>query len=196
MILLEHISFTSERYKYKILLGVPFGSMVGAMARQKASKPKELQVRDWPAIRAFRRLLRAQARVVELHREFLSAEHGLSLGEFDMIAELGNTEGLRMGDLARKMITSPANVTRLATRLESRGLVLRRRAKASDREVVAALTEAGEAFFADHFRDVVGFTREVMTSALDPAELETLAVLCERVFDDARGRVPDADGST
>jgi DNA-binding MarR family transcriptional regulator len=126
-------------------------------------------------------LLRAQARVVELHKTRLAASLDLSLGEFDMIAELGNTEGLRMGELARKMITSPANVTRLATRLEKRGLVQRRRAEHSDREVVAQLTPKGEAFFADHFREVVTFTRDVMESALDREQLTTLAELCDQL---------------
>jgi DNA-binding MarR family transcriptional regulator len=118
---------------------------------------------------------------VELHRRYLAEELDLSVGEFDMIAELGNTEGKRMGHLARHMITSPANVTRIATRLEKRGLVQRHRAPDSDRAVVASLTEEGEAFFDEHFRTVVGFTRDVMESALGPEELDALAVLCERI---------------
>lgn len=148
---------------------------------KKTSKSPRRPVREWPAIRAFRQLLAAQATVTELHRRYLADEHALALGEFDLIAELGNTQGLRMGELARKMITSPANVTRIASRLEARGLVQRRRAAKSDREVVASLTADGEAFFRDHFLEVVAFTREVMESALEPDELETLAGLCDRI---------------
>jgi DNA-binding MarR family transcriptional regulator len=90
-------------------------------------------VRDWPQIRALRLLLRAQARLVEEHRRHLEAKHALLMTEFDMIAALGNTKGLRMGELASAMITSPGNVTRVAQALEKRGLVARERAPNSDR---------------------------------------------------------------
>jgi DNA-binding MarR family transcriptional regulator len=125
--------------------------------------------------------LAAQARVIELHRKFLSQNYDLAVGEFDMIATLGNTAGLRMGELASKMIASPANATRIASRLEKRGMVIRRRSQESDREVVASLTPEGEAFFAKHFLDIVGFTRDTMASTLDPDQLEQLAELCQRV---------------
>lgn len=150
------------------------------------ARAKTAPVREWPAIRAFRSLLGAQVRVSEAHRRYLAERHGLALGEFDMIAELGNTDGLRMGALAKKMITSPANVTRIALALEDRGLVTRRRASESDREVIAALTPAGDAFFQQHFRDVVEFTRGLMESALSADELDTLADLCQRIRSDAR----------
>src|SRR4051812_40809572 len=104
-------------------------------------------VREWPQIRALRLLLRAHARVVETHRRYLEATHGLLMTEFDMIAALGNTKGLRMGELAGAMITSPGNVTRVAQALEKRGLVERKRSPHSDREVLARLTRAGEEFF-------------------------------------------------
>jgi DNA-binding MarR family transcriptional regulator len=148
------------------------------MAKTSQADPP---VREWPAIRALRAIWRAQASITEKHRRFLAEHHALTVSEFDMIAELGNTEGLRMGALARKMITSPANVTRLATRLEKRGLVQRTRAPDSDREVVASLTAKGQAFFDAHFREVVGFSKEVMEAKLGPDELETLAELCQRL---------------
>lgn len=152
------------------------------MAKTK-KKDADPPVRDWPAIRAFRHLLRAQAAVVEAHKQFLTREHDLTMAEFDMLAELGNTQGRRMGDLAKQMITSPANVTRIAARLEKRGWVQRRRAADSDREVVASLTAEGELFFADNFREVVGFTREVMRARLSDEELDTLAKLCARIHE-------------
>ena len=122
--------------------------------------------REWPSIRAFRSLLAAQVVVVEAHRRHLEAAHGLAIGEFDMIAELGNTSGMRMGALGHKMITSPANVTRIVIQLEKRGWVTRRRAADSDREVLASLTPAGDAFFHMHFCEVVAFAGAPMESAL------------------------------
>jgi hypothetical protein len=63
---------------------------------------------------------------------------------------------------------------------------MRKGASDSDREVVAALTPAGEAFFQDHFREVVDYTCEVLESVLSKAELTTLADLCQRIRKDAR----------
>jgi DNA-binding MarR family transcriptional regulator len=88
-----------------------------------------------------------RARVVETHRRYLEATHGLLMTEFDMIAALGNTKGLRMGELADAMITSPGNITRVAQALEKRGVVERKRSPRSDRDVLARLTRAGGGIF-------------------------------------------------
>jgi DNA-binding MarR family transcriptional regulator len=127
--------------------------------------------------------LRAHARVIEDHRRYIGDEHDLLMTEFDMIAALGNTGGLRMGDLASAMITSPGNVTRVAQALEKRRLVERNRAPHSDREVLARLTEAGEAFFRKHFLAVARFSSDYMDSALSTAEQKQLAELLSKLLD-------------
>lgn len=92
----------------------------------------------------------------EFHRAYRSVQcvdsdgieaMGMLQSEFDVIATLGNTEGMPMGQMATRMLTSPGNVTRLVKRLEGRGLVRRARAPWSDRVVIATLTAEGEALF-------------------------------------------------
>jgi DNA-binding MarR family transcriptional regulator len=148
-------------------------------------------VREWVQIRALRLLLRAHARVLDDHRRHLEAKHGLLMTEFDMIAALGNTNGLRMGNLAEAMITSPGNVTRVAQALEKRGLVERNRAPHSDREVLARLTKAGEEFFRDHFREVANFSSDYVDSALSSAEQKQLAGLLSKLLDRSTPLEPD-----
>jgi DNA-binding MarR family transcriptional regulator len=143
-------------------------------------------VRDWPQIRALRLLLRAHARIVEDHRRHLEAKHGLLMTEFDMIAALGNTKGLRMGELASAMITSPGNVTRVAQALEKRGLVERKRAPHSDREVLARLTPAGDDFFRKNFVAVASFSRDYIDSALSTAEQKHLLELLGKLLNEAQ----------
>jgi DNA-binding MarR family transcriptional regulator len=140
-------------------------------------------VREWPQIQALRLLLRAHAHVIEEHRRYLENAHGLLMTEFDMIAALGNTKGLRMGDLAGAMITSPGNVTRVAQALEKRGLVERRRSPHSDREVLAKLTPAGDEFFRKHFVGVATFSSDYMDRALSKAEQKQLAELMGKLLD-------------
>ena len=143
-------------------------------------------VREWPQIRALRLLLRAQARIVEDHRRHLEAKHELLMTEFDMIAALGNTKGLRMGELASAMITSPGNVTRVAQALEKRGLVERKRAPHSDREVLARLTPAGDEFFRNNFHAVATFSSDYNDRALSTTEQKQLVELLGKLVNEAR----------
>lgn len=147
-----------------------------------SSSARKGPVRSWPQIAVMRSLLRATARLVEQHRRHLSERFGLVMTEFDMIAALGNTEGLNMGQLAGAMITTPGNVTRVAQALEKRGLVERKRAPHSDREVLARLTPAGEAFFRDHFMEVANFSSDVIDRALSVSEQKQLAELLGKLI--------------
>ena len=61
--------------------------------------------------------------------------------------------------------------------LEKRGLIERKRAPHSDREVLARLTPAGEVFFRDHFMEVVNFASELMDRGLTTSEQMQLAEL-------------------
>jgi DNA-binding MarR family transcriptional regulator len=160
-----------------------------ATRRMVDANPSERgPVREWPQIRALRLLLRAHAHVVEEHRRFLEDTHGLLMTEFDMIAALGNTKGLRMGELAGAMITSPGNVTRVAQALEKRGLVERKRSPHSDREVLAKLTAAGDEFFRKHFVGVATFSSNYMDGALSRAEQKQLAELMGKLLE--AGKAP------
>src|SRR5450432_1832576 len=154
-----------------------------ATRRPPASISKDkTPVRERPQIRVLRTLLRAHARVIDDQRRHIEVTHGLLMTEFDMIAALGNTEGLRMGELANAMITTPGNVTRVAQALEKRGLVARKRSPHSDREVLAHLTPAGEEFFRKHFLGVVAFSSAYMDAALSTAEQQPLAGLLTKLL--------------
>jgi DNA-binding MarR family transcriptional regulator len=136
-------------------------------------------------VRIFRELLRADAWVSQQVRAFTEKEVGLGLSEFDMIVELGNQPGVRMSDLATKMVVSPANVTRVAQSLSEKGLVTRQRAEHSDREVLARLTPEGEALFKRWFPVATAFMIELIDSQLTVAEQEKLGELLSRI-----GRAP------
>jgi DNA-binding MarR family transcriptional regulator len=155
-------------------------SGTASMAEPKASRNPP---RVWPQVRVFRGLLRTNARVMHKTREFVEAETGLSFTEFDMLVELGNQAGMRMSDLAAKMVVSPANVTRVAQSLAAKGLVVRERAKHSDREVVARLTPAGQTLFERHFPKATAFMAGLIDERLTSAEQTKLAELLEK-FDD------------
>lgn len=163
----------------KLLSPVPFRSKLSE--GRQLGETKKSPVRMWPQVRVFRELIRANARIQQRTREFVEAETGLSFTEFDMIIELGNQPGVRMSDLATKMIVSPANVTRLAQALAAKGLVTRERAAHSDREVLAALTAKGQAFFKENFPKATSFMTKLIDERLTGAEQAKLAELLEKL---------------
>src|SRR5262245_24504429 len=141
---------------------------------------KSKPARDMSHVRAFRALLASHARVTEQVKKSLLERTGLGLSEFDMLAELGNQPALRMGDLAKKLITSPANITRVAQSLEEKGLVQRMRPEHSDREVQARLTPQGQQFFEQHFLGMVEKLGEIWDGSLNKAEQAELALLLDK----------------
>lgn len=105
-----------------------------------------------------------------------------------MIAQLGNTTGMRMKDIAAHMMTSSSasNVTRVCNALEKRGLVKRHRSPESDREVIAQLTPKGQALFDELFMSIARHTRAFADSGLPVADQERLVDLLTRFIENAR----------
>ena len=98
-----------------------------------------------PRQRAWARFVVAHALLNERIEEAL-AEAGLPpLAWYDVLWTLESAEHgrLRMADLARKVILSRSNVTRLADRLEKAKLVSRADCPVDGRGTVCALTDAG-----------------------------------------------------
>lgn len=91
-------------------------------------------------------LLTAHATLVE-RIEAALAEAGLpSLSWYDVLWELEKADGrLRMHDLARRVVLSRSNVSRLADRLEDAGLIAREDSAEDGRGYDLVLTRAGRA---------------------------------------------------
>jgi DNA-binding MarR family transcriptional regulator len=143
----------------------------------------ELQFRAW---RAF---LYAYATVVPtLDRELVGAQ-GLNLNQFEVLTWLrrAGEHGLRMSDLASRIVLSPSGVTRAVDQLERKGLVERCVFEGDKRGYLATLTPEGRAYLRKatvvHLRGL----REHFLNHLSRTELEHLAA--------ALGAVLDGEGS-
>ena len=75
----------------------------------------------------------------------LQAEHGLSLGEYEVLVHLSEEpeHSLRMTDLAGRLHLSPSGITRRIDGLERAGLVERRQCPSDRRGSNAVLTDEG-----------------------------------------------------
>jgi DNA-binding MarR family transcriptional regulator len=133
-------------------------------------------------VAAWQSLIRAHATLMRQLATNLVEVIGLTLGDFDVLAQLGQAGGeLRMSELAAQAYSSRSGMTRRIDRLVDEGLVTRANTDTDGRGVVVALTEAGIARLAEaapvHLRRV----SEVFVQRLTDDELATLAKALEKV---------------
>lgn len=107
-----------------------------------------LAMGDHEALRLWLRLFTTTTLIERVVDSALKKEFGSSLPRFDLLAQLHRTpDGLRMGELSARILTTNGNVTWLVAALERDGYV-RRRPDADDRRAtVVRLTSAGRRHF-------------------------------------------------
>jgi len=137
---------------------------------------------DQRGLGAWRALLRAHASLMRELATDLVTRTGLTLGDFDVLAQLALGGGeLRMTDLAARAFSSRSGMTRRVDRLVEEGLVRRSSADADARGVVVALSDAGVARLAEtvpvHLRRV----SELFLERLDDEELDVLERALDKV---------------
>ena len=104
-----------------------------------------------------------------------SAEHtrklGLTPSQFDVIATLGNTDGMNMTDLAEKTLVTKGTLTGIIDRLEKKGIVARLVPPENRRSFTIVLTSEGEKAFNTVFPAHIAYLKERF-DRLSPQELE------------------------
>lgn len=131
------------------------------------------------ALDAFIKLLRASNSVVRHSRAAIVAA-GLTESRFGVLEALLHLGPLAPGELGRKILKSPGNLTLVIDNLVRDGLIERVAAGSDRRRRPVALTVRGrrlvEEVLPRHVREVVGVFR-----GLRPEEQETLARICRKL---------------
>ena len=111
--------------------------------------------------------------------EAVFARHGLSEGEFDVLAALrraGEPYERAPGELARHTMVTTGAISKRLDRLEQAGLVARRASASDGRARVVGLTAAGlskiDAAFTDHMAN-----ERRLLEALEPGEADQLEAI-------------------
>lgn len=143
---------------------------------------------------AFAALLRAHAATTRQLNAQLTAEHGLTISDYEVLLRLFRAPDrrLRRVDLAEQVLLSASGVTRLLDGLERCGYV-ERASCASDRRVVyAVLTDAGasklEEASSTHLPQVEGLFAE----RFDDDELAGLTSFLDRFWEDVEANCDPA----
>lgn len=110
----------------------------------------------------------------------------VSMAEYSVLALLGRAgrQGMRMSDLAKQRLMSTGGFTRLADRLERRGLIARNQAVEDKRGFVAVLTPKGRALLRKAWSQQHADLRRLFFDRLDDDDLQHLVRIWARLRPD------------
>ncbi|MDE2600228.1 MAG: MarR family transcriptional regulator [Rhodocyclaceae bacterium] len=87
---------------------------------------------------------------------------GLTAPQFDIIATLGNTPGMRFKELGEKTLCTKGTLSGIVDRLAEKGLVRRVASPTDGRSQIVQLTAAGEKVFAQTFPAQIRYMDELL----------------------------------
>jgi DNA-binding MarR family transcriptional regulator len=144
------------------------------------ARPGQLSRRE---AAAWHGLLRAHARLVRDLDRSLREAHGLPLSWYEVLAELASApEGrIRMGELAARVMLTPAGLSGVVDRLQRAKLIERRPCEGDARGTFAVATAEGLRRLRRAERTHRDTVRRHYTSRFDDSELELVGSMWERV---------------
>ncbi|HEY7460085.1 MAG TPA: MarR family transcriptional regulator [Xanthobacteraceae bacterium] len=157
----------------------------------------ETKVHESPAdhkdeLRLWLRLLASTTLIEREVRRRLREQFGVTLPRFDLMAQLDRSpQGMTLGELSRRMMVTNGNVTGLAERLVTEGVVSRRRAANDRRAHLVRLTDKGRRQFRKmakaHERWIAG-----LFAGLSKREVDELLTLLGKAKASTRNAVEKA----
>lgn len=130
--------------------------------------------------KSFIPVLRELARTYQAF-EVCSASHiralGLTPSQFDIVATLGNANGMSFKELGEKTLITKGTLTGVVDRLEGKGLVQRVASPSDGRSQIVQLTRKGGALFARIFPAHLDHVGQAFTAFLQEDLDNTQAVL-------------------
>ncbi len=147
--------------------------------------------------RAWRAFLYSYSTVVRKLDLELASAHGLSLNQFEVLTWLrrAGQGGLRMSDLASRVVLSPSGVTRAVDQLERKGFVERCVFEGDKRSYLATITAEGRALLRTATMVHLKGLREHFLEHVSRTELNQLANALEAILDGEGSPLPPLSGS-
>lgn len=138
-------------------------------------EPK-IQATFIPMMRELARAYQAFANYSDSHVRDL----GLTPPQFDVIATLGNTDGMNMKDLAEATLVTKGTLTGIVDRLEKKGFVRREVPPDNRRSFTVVLTPEGNTLFQNTFPMHIAYLQPRFEQ-LTPTELKQLQRLLKKL---------------
>ncbi|MBM2823331.1 MAG: regulatory protein MarR [Thermoleophilia bacterium] len=137
-------------------------------------------------VQTFGTLLRAYAAVTRQLNAELTADHGLTISDYEVLLRLARAPETRMRrvDLAEQVLLTASGVTRLLDGLERDGFVERGSCETDRRVVYAILTDPGLAKLREASASHLAQIDALFTTRFDEVELSELSALLVRLAED------------
>jgi MarR family transcriptional regulator, 2-MHQ and catechol-resistance regulon repressor len=140
---------------------------------------------DDPYLKVLRPLVEAY-----LAFELIDNRHIKSLrltpSQFDVIATLGDTDGLTCSELSARTLVTKGTLTGVLDRLVAKGFIRRDSMKDDRRCVKIRLTQKGDKVFRDTFAAHIAFIRPFFERALSRKDVDVACALLIRLRDSFR----------
>lgn len=133
-----------------------------------------VDAQDHQALRLWLRMLTCTQLIEQAIRKRLRAGYDSTLPRFDLLAQLDRVQdGLRMGELSRRLMVTGGNVTALVEQLQADGLLERRPDPKDKRAALICLTPHGRREFRRMARDHEAWLIDLF-DGLSDAEMQQL----------------------
>lgn len=106
---------------------------------------------------------------------------GLTCSQFDVIATLGDTEGMTCKELSEKTLVTKGTLTGVLDRLAEKGLIARVPSREDRRSIFIRLTPTGDALFQKVFPAHIQYMKPYFERAFTTAEASKLRELLLRL---------------
>lgn len=139
-------------------------------------------LKDDPHLKLVRPLVEAYvafARADSRHIKSLK----LTPSQFDVIATLGDTDGMTCSELSAQTLVTKGTLTGVLDRLAQKGLIRRDAVKGDRRFTKISLTDKGNALFQKTFAAHIAFLRPYFQRALSEQDVELARTLLLRLRD-------------
>lgn len=163
-------------------------SQVAIPRSARIESNKLTKSRSKQALRLWLRLFSCQSMVEDIIRTRLRDEHGVTLPQFDVLAELDNAnKPLTMSELSQHLVVSNGNITGVIDRLEREKFLKRVRSKEDRRVQYIQLTDSG----AKRFKKIAAEHEIWITdlfSTLDRNEMDRMINTLKKTKESIQGK--------
>lgn len=137
-------------------------------------------LKDDPYLKILRPLVEAYQAIFQMGDRHIRSM-GLTPPQFDVIVELGGTEGMTCAELSQSTLLAKASLTGIVDRLEGKGLLERQSVPHDRRATHIRLTRKGEMLYRKVFPSQANLMRPYFERALSKQEIMVMKDMLVRL---------------
>lgn len=142
-------------------------------------------LKDDPYLKILRPLVEAYQEIFKMGDRHIRSM-GLTPPQFDVIAELGGTQGMTCVELSQATLLAKASLTGIIDRLEEKGLLVRQAVPNDRRATTIRLTKKGELLYRKVFPAQANVMRPYFENALTKQEIVIMEDMLVRLRESCR----------